>query len=159
MPVPAPVPPAPADATLPRADFGVRLASLLIDLVLVGVVGGMSLVFAVLPFPLLFGGYAFAFWLWRGTTIGGIVSGVKTNPNDGTIQLDGPLGSVTAKPVVVDNGLSLQVQSVTGLGFTLPGKTVQPALDAFTSQLTKNYPMGIHADSVQVTDTGVTSQF
>ena len=49
--------------------------------------------------------------------------------------------------------------NVTGLGFTLPRETVQPALDAFTSQLTKNYPMGIKADSVQVTDTGVVSQF
>ena len=33
------------------------------------------------------------------------------------------------------------------------------ALDAFTSALTKNYPLGIHADSVQVTDSGVVSQF
>ena len=73
----------PADATWPRADFGVRLAALLIDLVLVGVVGGMSLVFAVLPFPLLFGGYAFAFWLWRGTTIGGIVFNLKVARLDG----------------------------------------------------------------------------
>ena len=35
---------------------------------------------------------------------------------------------------------------------------MQPALDAFSSQLTKNYPLGIHADSVQVTDSGVVSQ-
>lgn len=90
---------------------------------------------------------------------GGIVSSVKTNPGDGTIQLEGMLGSVTAKPQVVDNGLGLQVLSVTGLGLTLPSETVQPALDAFTSQLTKNYPLGIHADSVQVTDSGVTAQF
>ena len=48
---------------------------------------------------------------------------------------------------------------LTGLGFTLPRETVQPALDAFTSTLTKNLPMGIHADSVQVTDTGVTAKF
>jgi hypothetical protein len=48
---------------------------------------------------------------------------------------------------------------LTGLGFTLPRETVQPALDAFTAQLTKNYPMGIHADSVRVTDSGVVSQF
>lgn len=90
---------------------------------------------------------------------GGIVSSVKTNPGAGTIEMDGALGSVTAKPQVVDNGLALQVVSVTGLGFTLPSETVQPALDAFTAQLTKNYPLGIHADSVQVTDSGVTSQF
>ena len=50
------------------------------------------------------------------------------------------------------------MQELTGLGFTLPREAVQPALDAFSSQLTKNYPLGIHADSVQVTDSGVTSQ-
>jgi hypothetical protein len=90
---------------------------------------------------------------------GGIVSSVKTNPNDGTITLDGMLGSVVAKPEVVDNGLSLEVLSVSGLGLTLPRETVQPALDVFTAAMTKNYPLGIHADSVQVTDSGVTSQF
>ena len=82
-PVAGTVPPALADAMLPRADFGVRLAALLLDLVLVAIVGGMSLVFAVLPFPLLFGGYVFAFWLWRGTTIGGIVFNLKVARLDG----------------------------------------------------------------------------
>ena len=48
---------------------------------------------------------------------------------------------------------------LTGLGFTLPREAVQPALDAFTSQLTKDYPLGIHADTLQVTDSGVMSQF
>ena len=51
------------------------------------------------------------------------------------------------------------MQKLTGLGFTLPRETVQPALDAFSGQLTKNYPLGIHADSVQVTDTGVIAKF
>ena len=90
---------------------------------------------------------------------GGIVSSVKTNPSDGTITLEGMLGSVVAKPQVVNNGLALQVLSVSGLGLTLPSETVQPALDAFTTQMTKDYPLGIHADSVQVTDSGVTAQF
>ena len=91
--------------------------------------------------------------------IGSFVTGVTTNPSDGTIELQGALGAITAKPQVVDNGVSLQVTELTGLGFTLPRETVQPALDAFTSTLTKNYPLGIHADSVQVTDGGVVSQF
>ena len=91
--------------------------------------------------------------------IGSFVTDVKTDPSAGTIELVGALGSIVAKPEVVDNGLSLQVSELTGLGFTLPRETVQPALDVFTSQLTKNYPLGIHADSVQVTDTGVVSQF
>ena len=58
-----------------------------------------------------------------------------------------------------DGGIALQVVNFSGLGFTLPRETVQPALDAFSAQLTKNYPLGIHADDVQVTDTGVTAQF
>jgi hypothetical protein len=91
--------------------------------------------------------------------VGSFVTGVTTNPGDGTIELEGALGSITAKPQIVDGGISLQVQRVTGLGFTLPRETVQPALDAFTSQLTKDYPMNIHADSVGVTDSGVVSEF
>jgi hypothetical protein len=91
--------------------------------------------------------------------IGAFVNDVKTNPSDGTVELEGALGSIKAKPAVADDGISLQVTELTGLGFTLPRETVQPALDAFTGQLTKNYPLGIHADSVQVTDSGVVSQF
>jgi hypothetical protein len=91
--------------------------------------------------------------------VGSFVTGVTTNPSAGTIELEGALGSIVAKPAVVDNGIALQVTELTGLGFTLPRETVQPALDAFTTQLTKNYPLGIHADSIQVTDSGVVSQF
>jgi hypothetical protein len=91
--------------------------------------------------------------------IGAFVTGVSTNPSAGTIELQGALGSITAKPAVVEDGISLQITELTGLGFTLPRETVQPALDAFSTQLTKNYPMGIHADTVQVTDSGVVSQF
>ena len=91
--------------------------------------------------------------------IGSFVTGVTTNPSAGTIELQGALGNITAKPAVVDNGISLQVTELTGLGFSLPREAVQPALDAFTSTLTTNYPLGIHADSVQVTDSGVVSQF
>jgi hypothetical protein len=91
--------------------------------------------------------------------VGSFVTGVTTDPSAGTIELEGALGSIVAKPAVVDNGIALQVTELTGLGFTLPREAVQPALDAFTSQLTTNYPMGIHADTVQVTDSGVVSQF
>jgi LmeA-like phospholipid-binding len=91
--------------------------------------------------------------------IGSFVTGVKTNPSAGTIELQGMLGTITAKPAVADKGIGLQVTELSGLGFTLPRETVQPALDAFSTQLTDNYPLGIHADAVQVTDTGVVAQF
>jgi LmeA-like phospholipid-binding len=91
--------------------------------------------------------------------VGAFVNGVKTNPSDGTIELQGALGNIVAKPQVADQGIALEVQELTGLGFTLPRETVQPALDLFSKQLTKNYPLGIHADSVEVTDTGVIAKF
>jgi hypothetical protein len=87
--------------------------------------------------------------------VGGLVSDVHTDPAAGTMQLQGPLGSVVVQPQVVDDNLALTVVGVTGLGFTLPRESVQPALDAFTSTLITNLPMGIHADSVRVTDTGI----
>jgi hypothetical protein len=91
--------------------------------------------------------------------VGGLVTGVTTSPSDGTIELQGGIGTITTKPEVSDGSLNLEVVSLSGLGFLLPRETVQPALDAFTTALTKNLPMGIHADSVAVTDTGVTAKF
>jgi hypothetical protein len=91
--------------------------------------------------------------------LGGLVTNVTTSPSDGTITLEGLLGSIVAQPQVTDGGLSLQVVSLSGLGITLPKEAVQPALDAFTSAVTKDYPMGIKADSVQVTQDGVVSKF
>ncbi|OBI04167.1 hypothetical protein A5714_03665 [Mycobacterium sp. E2462] len=88
-----------------------------------------------------------------------VTNSVTTHPADGTIEMKGMLENITAKPVVSGTGLQLQIASFNALGFTLPKETVQSTLDDFTSNLTKNYPLGIHADSVQVTDTGVTSHF
>jgi LmeA-like phospholipid-binding len=91
--------------------------------------------------------------------LGGIVSDVKTNQLDGTVEIDGPLGTVVARPQLTDGSLGLKVVHVVGLGFTLPSESVQPALDAVTSRLTKDYPLGIKADSVAVTGDGVVAQF
>ena len=91
--------------------------------------------------------------------LGGLVSGVSTDPSAGTLEIQAALGAVTVKPQVIDGGLVLEVVQVSGLGFTLPRESVQPALDLFTTALTKNLPMGIHADTVAVTDTGVTARF
>jgi LmeA-like phospholipid-binding len=93
--------------------------------------------------------------------IGGLVNNVSTDTSAGTIELSGAmgLGSVTVKPQVAGSGLSLQVVKVTAMGATLPHETAQTALDTFTSSLTKDYPLGIHADSVQVTNDGVVARF
>ena len=91
--------------------------------------------------------------------VGGLINGVTTDPSSGTLELQSALGTVTVKPQVADGGLTLEVLSVSGLGLTLPRESVQPALDVFTTALTQNLPMGIRADSVGVTDTGVTARF
>lgn len=88
-----------------------------------------------------------------------VTNSVTTHPADGTVELKGMLDNITAKPVVSGNGLQLQIVSFNALGFTMPKESVQSTLDDFTSNLTKNYPLGIHADSVQVTDSGVVSHF
>jgi LmeA-like phospholipid-binding len=88
-----------------------------------------------------------------------VTSSVTAHPADGTIEMKGTLDDITAKPVVSGTGIQLQIQSLNALGFTMPKESVQTTLDAFTTKLTQNYPLGIHADSVQVTSTGVTSHF
>ncbi|BBX27637.1 LmeA family phospholipid-binding protein [Mycolicibacterium alvei] len=91
--------------------------------------------------------------------IGSAISDVRTNPSKGTIELKGLLGTITAKPTVVNKGISLQIIDLSAIGLSWPRETLQPILDKFTAQLTENYPMGIHADSVQVTDSGVQARF
>ena len=88
-----------------------------------------------------------------------VTNSVTTHPKDGTIELKGMLDNLMTKPVVSGKGLNLQIISFNALGFTMPKESVQSTLDNFTANLTKNYPLGIHADSVQVTDTGVVSHF
>jgi hypothetical protein len=89
----------------------------------------------------------------------GLVTGVQTNPDDGTIKLQGNLGSVTTKPRVTDGRVALQVVDVTGLGLLLPSEMVQSALEAFTTDITENYPIDIHAEGVQITNDGVTAHY
>jgi hypothetical protein len=93
--------------------------------------------------------------------IGGLVNSVTTDPSAGTIELTGAmgLGGVTVKPVVADGKLTLQVYKVNALGVLIPHETAQTALNTFTAALLKQYPLGIQADSVQVTSDGVAAHF
>ncbi|MGV9800410.1 LmeA family phospholipid-binding protein [Mycobacterium sp. NPDC003449] len=89
--------------------------------------------------------------------VGSLVTGVSTDPAAGTLILEAAGDNrVTAQPVVTDGDLGLRVLDVTG---PFSKDTVQSALDGLTITLNDNYPLGIHADSVEVTDTGVVGQF
>jgi hypothetical protein len=93
--------------------------------------------------------------------IGGLVNSVTTDPGAGSIVLSGAfgLGSVTVKPQVANGELTLRVYKVTAMGAIVPHETAQAALNTFTSAMLKNYPLGIRADSVQVTNDGVVAHF
>ncbi len=92
--------------------------------------------------------------------LGAFVSGgVTTNPGDGTIALKGLLNSATLKPQIVNNGLSLQVVDVSALGAKVSTATAQKYLDDLMAKATRNYPLGLHADSIKVTDSGVEATF
>ncbi len=89
--------------------------------------------------------------------VGALVSDVSTDPAAGTITLQAVGDTkVTAKPVVDNGNLDLQVTDVSG---PFEKDTVQAALDGLTAKLNDAYPLGIHADSVAVTDTGVVGKF
>jgi DUF2993 family protein len=88
--------------------------------------------------------------------VGNLVTGVRTDSGAGTVILEAGDNNVTAKPVVTDGDLNLEVLEMTG---PLPKDAVQTALNELTKKLNDNYPLGIHADSVEVTDTGVVGKF
>lgn len=71
-------------ATLPRAGFWLRLAAAFLDLILIGIAAGMSeglfRVFNFHPggaFPFWIAVYSVIMWATKGTTIGGIICGLK----------------------------------------------------------------------------------
>ena len=88
--------------------------------------------------------------------VGNLITGVRTDRVAGTVILDAGDNHVTAKPVVTVGDLNLEVLEVTG---PLPKDAVQTALNGLTKKLNDNYPLGIHADSVDVTDSGVVGKF
>jgi hypothetical protein len=90
---------------------------------------------------------------------GGLITAVTTKPSDGTIELHTGLGSITARPQLADGGLALQVLIVGGFGFMPPRESLQRPLDVFASTLRTSMPADMHADSLQLTDTGVSARF
>jgi uncharacterized RDD family membrane protein YckC len=79
MAMPPPV--MPEILTFPKAGFWERMAAGFLDLVLVGILGGLI---HVPPLGLLVAlAYFAGMWTWKGTTIGGIVLGLKVVRTDG----------------------------------------------------------------------------
>jgi uncharacterized RDD family membrane protein YckC len=110
-PVSAPAPslaPAFSAATLPRAGFRLRLSAMVVDFILMGVVGGNLAHGGPFLLPVL-ATYAAVMWKFKGTTIGGIICGLKVVRLD-----DRPLDWPTA--IVRALGCFLSMAAM-GLGF------------------------------------------
>jgi uncharacterized RDD family membrane protein YckC len=75
-------PPAPAAITAPRAGFWIRMGALLIDIVLISVIVG-TLDLSGETFIVALAGYGALMWKLKGTTIGGLVCGLKVVRRDG----------------------------------------------------------------------------
>jgi uncharacterized RDD family membrane protein YckC len=79
---PATAPSVRADATAPRAGFWIRMGALLIDIILIGVI--ISILDAGDEFWVIaLAGYGALMWKIKGTTIGGLVCGLKVVRRDG----------------------------------------------------------------------------
>jgi len=110
-PVAAMLPPVISSATLPRAGFWIRLAAVVLDAILVGMMCGFlgSIWHGFGVFPFWFAVYCAAMWATKGTTIGGIICSLKVVRLD-----DRPLDWGVAVVRTLGGFLSL---FVAGLGF------------------------------------------
>lgn len=84
--------------------------------------------------------------------IGGSIDKVTTDASAGTISIEAFGSTFSAKPTVVNGALSMDLVDV-DVDF------VKTTIDDLMEKLKDNYPLGIKADSVKVTDTGVEAQF
>jgi hypothetical protein len=92
------------------------------------------------------------------------IDSVTTDANAGTINVAFTFsqlvkGTVTVRPVVANQALSVQVDDLKLSGEPIPHEILQDPLSAAIEKLTNNYPLGIKATSVRVTDSGVVAQF
>jgi uncharacterized RDD family membrane protein YckC len=73
------LPPVISSATLPRAGFWIRLAAVVLDAILIGMMCGFlsSIWSGFGVFPFWFAAYCVAMWATKATTIGGIICSLK----------------------------------------------------------------------------------
>jgi hypothetical protein len=90
--------------------------------------------------------------------LGSMVGDATTNESTGEVTLSaaGGLAQITTKPVIKDGMVTLQSENVSAF-IGLPREIIQPALDTFSRGLVGGeYPMGLKAQEVQVTNDGIT---
>ena len=92
--------------------------------------------------------------------LGKFVAGeVTTNPGEGTVSDEGPFGQRHRQTADRQQRTVAAGGRMSALGSKMSTDTARRYLDDLTSKATQNYPLGIHADSVKVTDSGVEATF
>ncbi len=90
--------------------------------------------------------------------LGSMIGDATTNESTGEVTLSaaGGLAQITTKPVIKDGMVTLESENVSAF-IGLPREIIQPALDTFSKGLVGGqYPMGLKADQVKVTNDGIT---
>lgn len=89
-------------------------------------------------------------------TLGGVVSGVQSNPSDGTLAVKvlGGLADVHLQPHVANNRIEITSTSASLLGLGIPTDLVNGILEQMTKSL-QGYPLGLQPTHVDVTATGL----
>ncbi|WP_306363144.1 DUF2993 domain-containing protein [Nocardia sp. CC227C] len=89
-------------------------------------------------------------------TLGGLVSGVQSNPTTDTLTFAvlGGLAGLEVKPQVVGDKVEVTTEAASLLGFGLPTDLVEGIVNLMAESL-QSYPMGLQPTEVQVTDSGL----
>lgn len=88
--------------------------------------------------------------------VGGIVSGVTSDPGAGTLNFGivGGLAQLTVKPVVQGDAIVVETVDASILGIGIPTDLADSVVKILTDSL-QAYPLGMTPDALEVTDTGI----
>ena len=88
---------------------------------------------------------------------GGLVSAVRSNESDGTLQFDvGPAGlaELTVKPHLVGDTVQVDTMNASLFGIGIPTDLVDGIVKVISASL-QTYPLGMTPKSFKITDTGL----
>jgi len=89
-------------------------------------------------------------------SLGGLVSGVQSNPAAGTLDIKalGGLGELQLRPHIVGNQIQVDTVNADVLGFGIPTDLVDGIVKTISAGL-QNYPLNVSPTALKVTDTGI----
>lgn len=88
--------------------------------------------------------------------LGGIVSGVTSDPASGTLRFGivGGLAELTVQPVAAGDTVDIRTTDASILGIGIPTDLADSVVSVLADSL-QTYPLGMTPESIEVTDTGI----